>query len=55
MIKDGWIVCPRCKKKLFPVDTNTVMRNLRWRCKRCKEEFTINLIPANQNSEPLHE
>lgn len=42
MIKNGWVICPKCGKKLFPVNKEAVIKNLNFVCKRCKEEFKVN-------------
>lgn len=43
MIKDGWIVCPHCHKKQFPVHASTSIAYLPWICKACKNPFLINI------------
>lgn len=45
MIKNGWYCCPKCGRKLFPVGTSTLIRNLFYQCKHCKEKFHINIEP----------
>lgn len=39
-IVDGWVVCPYCFKKQFPVESDTDIKNLRYRCRgsRTKSE-----------------
>lgn len=42
-IENGWYVCPHCKKKLFPVERDTKVQNLPYKCKACKHEFKVNI------------
>lgn len=35
-IKENWIVCPLCGKRQFPVDSDTEINNLRYRCRSSK-------------------
>ena len=39
-----WVCCPYCGKKQFPVDKETKISNLKWKCKGsdCKRDFEIN-------------
>lgn len=41
-----WVICPYCKKKQFPVEENTRIKNLYWTCKgtNCKKGFKILVI-----------
>ena len=43
MVKNGWVYCPRCKRKLFPVQPETVIKNLTYICKHCKHQFQVNI------------
>ncbi len=43
MIKNGWYCCPNCGRKLFPVDSETIIRNLRYMCKHCKAKINISI------------
>ena len=45
MIKNGWYCCPKCGCKLFPVSDKTLIRNLEYQCKHCKEKFNIEIEP----------
>ena len=38
-----WVCCPKCHRRLFPVGSQTVIRNLVFRCRHCKEEFEVNI------------
>ena len=51
MIKNGWYCCPLCRKKLFPVGAETVIRKLPYKCKACRSEIEIN-IPEPRAIEP---
>lgn len=43
MVKNGWFCCPYCGRKLFPVDNETQIHKLRFKCKHCKREFEVNI------------
>ena len=43
LIDNGWIICPHCNKKQFPVANNTQISGLVWQCKMCKKEFEIEI------------
>ena len=43
MVKKGWLCCECCKRKLFPVEENTVIKNLHFMCKHCKQINKINM------------
>lgn len=43
MVLENWYCCPSCCKKLFPVFENTVILNLPFKCKRCKNSFNISI------------
>lgn len=45
MIKNGWYCCPKCGRKLFPMNSRTVIHNLEYQCKHCKEKFNIDIEP----------
>lgn len=47
MVVNGWLVCPYCKKKLYPVKPSTVIIDKPDKCKNsnCKQEFTTNIQP----------
>lgn len=35
-VKDGWVICPVCGRgKLIPVEPESVIRNVSFKCKRC--------------------
>nr|DAR87224.1 MAG TPA: zinc-ribbon domain protein [Caudoviricetes sp.] len=42
MIKNGWVICPKCGRKLFPVRPDTVIKHLMYQCRHCKEKFEVN-------------
>lgn len=48
MIKNGWYCCPHCKKKLFPIESDTIVQNLNYKCKACKHDLKVNI----QRQEP---
>ncbi len=45
MIRDSWYCCPKCRRKLFPVGESTLVKNLFYQCKHCKEKFNVNIEP----------
>lgn len=46
IVKDGWVYCPICGKgKLLKIQSDTAVRNLPRKCKRCGQESIVN-IPA---------
>lgn len=36
-IIDGWVVCPVCSKKQFPLCGNEQIKNLKYRCKTSRK------------------
>lgn len=42
IIENGWIICPNCKKKQFPLTKNAEIHGQEWKCKGCKNLFTVN-------------
>lgn len=44
MIKNGWVICPKCHKKLFPLKKNTMIKVIVCRCKSCGYIFPLSLI-----------
>lgn len=53
-VKDGWVICPACsKKRLFPIRPETSVRNLPCKCKKCTQEFLVNIeapVPASKET-----
>lgn len=45
-IENGWLKCPYCGKKLFPVDERTDVRHLAVICKLCKKKVIISMESA---------
>lgn len=43
-IQDGWLRCPCCRRKLFPVGSDTVIHRLSWLCKRCHSQIEIDIL-----------
>ena len=45
VIKDGWIVCPRCRSKMhgIRVTPDTQARCLEIRCEKCKADYKLNI------------
>lgn len=43
MVKNGWFCCPKCGWKLFPIDKETRISKLRFKCKHCRHEFEVNI------------
>lgn len=42
MIKDGWAICPYCRKKQFPIGEAKIY-GLNWKCCSCKKHFNIHI------------
>lgn len=44
---EGWLRCPKCGKKMFPVSPRTHIERLTLKCKdnKCKEEFEVKILP----------
>lgn len=44
-LQDGWLHCPYCGKKIFPVKEDTIIWNLEWICKnsKCKKIVSIDI------------
>jgi predicted nucleic acid-binding Zn ribbon protein len=42
IVKDGWVCCPKCKKKLFPLNAEAVIIDLEFRCRYCRQTLKIN-------------
>lgn len=38
-----WYKCPECGKKLFPLNKDTKIYNLDFKCKGCKKIININV------------
>lgn len=40
-----FITCPHCGKRQFPVEQDTVIRNMSWKCKAsaCKKHMIVNV------------
>lgn len=45
-VLDGWLKCPHCGKKIFPISDNTDVRHLEMMCKSCKRKMQISIRPA---------
>ena len=39
----SWYCCPHCGKALFPVQPDTKIQNLQFRCKACKHDIEVNI------------
>jgi len=42
-VRDGWIVCPVCRKRILRVAPETAARALPVWCRRCRREFRIDI------------
>lgn len=41
--KDGWLLCPSCRKRLLRVGQNTAAQNLIVYCRNCKRTLTVDI------------
>ena len=50
--EDGrlWVRCAYCGKKAFPVNDDTCIKNLRFKCRdrRCRRYFIVNYLQAHE-------
>lgn len=44
MIVNGWVRCPKCHKKLFPLKKNPMIKVITCVCKSCGHTFELSLI-----------
>lgn len=50
-IKNGWVVCPICRKRQFPISEGAEIRSLRYKCKKgggCFEHYMMIDFPPRQ-------
>ena len=43
IVRDGWLVCPGCHKRLLRVEPNTAAQNLIVYCRNCKRTATVDI------------
>jgi acetyl-CoA carboxylase beta subunit len=43
MVKDGWLKCPSCRKRLLRVEQSTAAKNLIVFCRNCKRTVTVDI------------
>lgn len=43
MIKDNFICCPKCGKKILKIKSNSIIKNVELYCRHCKNKFDINI------------
>lgn len=46
--KYEWFTCPKCRKKLFKITNESIVKDVKVWCKTCKEEKEINVEPKSQ-------
>ncbi|WP_256291940.1 cysteine-rich KTR domain-containing protein [Flavonifractor plautii] len=42
-MKDGWLKCPSCRKRLLRVERDTAAHNLIVYCRNCKRSVTVDI------------
>ena len=47
MVKNGWWCCPYCWFKQFPVAANTLIENLRYKCRKCNRVHDVTVGRAS--------
>ena len=43
IVKDGWLICPGCRKRLLRVEQDTAAQNLIVFCRNCKRSVTVDI------------
>ena len=43
IVRDGWLVCPGCHKRVLRVEPNTAAQNLIVYCRNCKRTVTVDI------------
>ena len=43
IVRDGWLVCPGCHKRLLRVEPNTAAQNLIVYCRNCKRTVRVDI------------
>ena len=43
IVKDGWLICPGCHKRLLRVEPNTTAQNLIVYCRNCKRTVMVDI------------
>ena len=43
IMRDGWLICPHCRKRLLRVGPDTAARNLNVYCRNCKSSLTVDI------------
>ena len=43
IVRDGWLICPCCHKRVLRVEPNTAAQNLIVYCRNCKRTVTVDI------------
>ena len=43
IVRDGWLICPGCHKRVLRVEPNTAAQNLIVYCRNCKRTVTVDI------------
>lgn len=48
---EKWYHCPYCNKALFPLQEDTRIEHMPFRCKACKHDIEVNAYPTKMNNQ----
>ena len=42
-VRNGWLICPHCRKRLLRVEPSTAAKNLIVYCRNCKSSLAVDI------------